>query len=61
MPTTTPTKRRELSDSDREQVLQRSVDGVPRKGAMKEVAGKFRVSSQTIARVWKRAKAEAGV
>ncbi|KAG3159177.1 hypothetical protein PI126_g7513 [Phytophthora idaei] len=57
-----PTRRRELSDSERDQVvaslLQCSVDGVPRRGAIKEVAAKFRVDRRTISRVWKKAKAE---
>ncbi|KAG3237861.1 hypothetical protein PI124_g17162 [Phytophthora idaei] len=57
-----PTRRRELSDSERDQVvvslLQCSVDGVPRRGAIKEVAAKSRVDRRTIPRVWKKAKAE---
>jgi len=52
MPSTSSPNRRELTDHERGQVLvsllQRSVDGVPRKGAIKEVAVKFRVSRQTI-------------
>ncbi|KAG3117902.1 hypothetical protein PI125_g3379 [Phytophthora idaei] len=35
-----------------------SVDGVPRRGAIKEVAAKFRVDRRTISMVWKKAKAE---
>lgn len=62
MSSTRPKQRRELTDSERAQVvlslLQRSVEGVPRRGAIKEVAAKFRVTSQTVARVWKRAKVE---
>ncbi|KAG3108112.1 hypothetical protein PI124_g19422 [Phytophthora idaei] len=57
-----PTRRRELSDSERDQVvvslLQCSVDGVSRRGAIKEVAAKFRVDRRTISRVRKKAKAE---
>ncbi|KAG3207206.1 hypothetical protein PC128_g218 [Phytophthora cactorum] len=60
MPSTTPTKRRELSDSEREQVvmslLQRLVEGVPRRGAINEVATLFRVHRRTISRLWERAK-----
>ncbi|KAG2778908.1 hypothetical protein PC116_g5185 [Phytophthora cactorum] len=57
-----PTRRRELSDSERDQVvvslLQCTVDEVPRRGAIKEVAAKFRVDRRTISRVWKKAKVE---
>ncbi|KAG3249378.1 hypothetical protein PI124_g5944 [Phytophthora idaei] len=57
-----PTRRRELSVSERDQVvvslLQCSVDRVPRRGAIKEVPAKFRVDRRTISRVWKKAKAE---
>ncbi|KAG3020594.1 hypothetical protein PC121_g10816 [Phytophthora cactorum] len=57
-----PTRMRELSDSKRDQVvvslLQCSVDGVPRRGAIKEVTAKFRVDRRTISMVWKKAKAE---
>ncbi|KAG2777192.1 hypothetical protein PC129_g19760 [Phytophthora cactorum] len=57
-----PSPTQNLSDSERDQVvvslLQCSVDGVPRRGAIKEVAAKFRVDRRTISRVWKKAKAE---
>ncbi|KAG2822335.1 hypothetical protein PC129_g19417 [Phytophthora cactorum] len=57
-----PTRRRELSDSERDQVvvslLQCSIDRVPRRGAIKEVAVKFRVDRRTISSVWKKTKAE---
>ncbi|KAG6946187.1 hypothetical protein JG687_00016853 [Phytophthora cactorum] len=50
-----PTRRRELSVSERDQVvvslLQCSVDRVPRRGAIKEVPAKFRVDRRTISRV----------
>ncbi|KAG6616384.1 Transposase, Tc1-like protein [Phytophthora cinnamomi] len=55
-------RRRELTDIDREQVivslLQRSVNGVPRRGAVKGVAEKYQVSPRTISRLWRRAKEE---
>ncbi|ETN13101.1 hypothetical protein PPTG_22306 [Phytophthora nicotianae INRA-310] len=65
MPSHTPTKkRRELSDNEREdavaELLKRSVEDVPRTGAMKEVAAKFCVDRKTLARLWKRAKEEQG-
>ncbi|KAG6615544.1 uncharacterized protein IUM83_05140 [Phytophthora cinnamomi] len=54
--------RRELTDIEREQVivslLQRSVNGVPRRGAVKEVAEKFQVNPRTISRLWRLAKEE---
>ncbi|KAG3136277.1 hypothetical protein PI126_g17884 [Phytophthora idaei] len=60
MPSTSPTKRRELSDSEHEHVLmsllQRSVEGVPRRGAINQVATLIRVHRRTISRQWERAK-----
>jgi transposase-like protein len=62
MPSPSPPPRRELTDSERDQaiiaLLQRSVDGVPRRGSVKEVAAKFQVNPRTIPRLWKRAKEE---
>ncbi|KAG7386277.1 hypothetical protein PHYPSEUDO_000491 [Phytophthora pseudosyringae] len=55
-------RRRDMSDSGREQVilslLQCTVEGVPRRSAVKEVAAKFRVDRRPISRGWQRAKAE---
>ncbi|KAG7381193.1 hypothetical protein PHYPSEUDO_006318 [Phytophthora pseudosyringae] len=62
MPTPSPIRRRELTDSEREQViiavLLRSVEGMPSKGAINEVAAQFAVNRTTVSRIGKSAKEE---
>ncbi|ETN00425.1 hypothetical protein PPTG_24267 [Phytophthora nicotianae INRA-310] len=63
MSSQTSTKKRcALSECERDRVavelLKRSVEGVPRAGAIKEVATKFGVDRKTVSRLWKHAEEE---